>query len=427
MQMGKIALVNQWNNSSNGTTSCSLTMTGCTVGNTLILAYAVRGEGNDPSLSDGWIKMGGGNNVDTSDNLNQRLYFAYKNISSTSDAITLTQTSTGRIYLVCAEFSGIQRIEMRDDLSKIGTSNYTVSGTKSSETDVMLYGITSAYYDSGRNQSVDPSDLTKIQGDSSAERLACWFDGGDGSISHTFKSTSLSEEHCAVLECVQLFDTAPLPPDPPTPPHTDGKLYEIDIAGVKYGESDILSVTVTQPLFERLSVGNACSAELKIRFIPKGIIPRMAEITPYARKSETDDWFKIGTFYTDTRTLTGDMLEITAYDKMLRAEQVWEPDPFQEFPMTMPDVVTELSGLMGVEVDTRTVLNSAYTVGYPAHQYTIRDMLRYVAAAHGGNWIITADGKLLLVPLFGMPTETNYLVSDDGDSITFGGVRITVG
>lgn len=203
--------------------------------------------------------------------------------------------------------------------------------------------------------------------------------------------------------------------------------YKVDIAGVEYGMSDLFSVSITQPLFEKLSVGNACSAELKIQFVPKETVPRMAKIVPYARKTDADDWMRLGEFYTDTRTLNGGMLDITAYDKMLRAEQVWEPDQFQEFPMTMPDVVTELSGLMGIEVDTRTVLNSTYTVGYPVHQYTIRDMLRYVAAAHGGNWIITADGKLLLVPLFGMPTETNYLVSEDGDSITFGGVRITVG
>lgn len=74
--MADITLIQQAENSSNGTTSCSLTLENCTVGNTLILAYVIRGSGNNTTLSDGWKKVGGGN-VDASDgNLYQKLYFA---------------------------------------------------------------------------------------------------------------------------------------------------------------------------------------------------------------------------------------------------------------------------------------------------------------------------------------------------------------
>ena len=59
--MADITLIQQAENSSNETTSCSLTLENCTVGNTLILAYAIRGSGNNPTLSDGWEKIGGGN------------------------------------------------------------------------------------------------------------------------------------------------------------------------------------------------------------------------------------------------------------------------------------------------------------------------------------------------------------------------------
>ena len=59
--MADITLIQQAENSSNETTSCSLTLENCTVGNTLILAYAIRGNGNNPTLSDGWEKIGGGN------------------------------------------------------------------------------------------------------------------------------------------------------------------------------------------------------------------------------------------------------------------------------------------------------------------------------------------------------------------------------
>jgi hypothetical protein len=53
-----------------------------------------------------------------------------------------------------------------------------------------------------------------------------------------------------------------------------------------------------------------------------------------------------------------------------------------------------------------------------------------IAAAHGGNWVITDEGKLRLIPLGSAPAETNNLVTEHGDTITFGegkeGVSILV-
>lgn len=95
--------------------------------------------------------------------------------------------------------------------------------------------------------------------------------------------------------------------------------------------------------------------------------------------------------------------------------------------MIAPDAVKEIAQIMQVQIDPRTRLNPEHTIDYPANDYTLRDELRFIAAAHGGNWIVTGEGKLLLVPLLSAPPETNYLVTEYGDPITFGGVRILVG
>jgi hypothetical protein len=58
--------------------------------------------------------------------------------------------------------------------------------------------------------------------------------------------------------------------------------------------------------------------------------------------------------------------------------------------------------------------------------YTMREMLGYIASAYGGNFIISDDRKLLLVPLGGLRSETYYLVTEGGNPITFGGDRILV-
>ena len=206
--MANITLIQQAENSSNEVTSCSLTLENCTVGNTLILAYVVRGNGNNPTLTDGWEKVGGGNvDADYGDTYH-KLYFAKKKIESTTEAITLTQTTTGRIYIVCGEFSGKFNVVMCDDMANIGSGDYKVTANKGNTDDVILYGVTSSYYSgTGRLQKCEPNDLTKLQGSDTAERLVCWFDNGNGALSHTFTTVTGSGSNLiAIVECVQLAD-----------------------------------------------------------------------------------------------------------------------------------------------------------------------------------------------------------------------------
>lgn len=206
-----------------------------------------------------------------------------------------------------------------------------------------------------------------------------------------------------------------------------GYEYQVDVGGTMYGMEDIQSVRIQQPLFDKLSAGNACAAELSMSFWPTVPIPKMARIVPYVREAGTSLYHQLGVFYVDTRSRRHDLVSLTAYDAMLKAEIVWVPEQSLVFPMTMANAVKEITRLMEIEVDARTVLNASYTVDYPANDYTLRDVLCYIAAAHAGNWVITAAGKLLLIPLFAsLPPETYYLVTEEGDAITFGGVRILV-
>lgn len=205
------------------------------------------------------------------------------------------------------------------------------------------------------------------------------------------------------------------------------KFYKLNISGVDYGMGDIKAAKIVSPMFDKFSAGNTCAAELTAEIWPTNVIPEMAKIIPYVRNSEAEEWRKLGVFYIDERVVyPSGRMTITAYNSMLFAEQEWAPNDDLVFPMSMPDVVTEIARLMGVGVDSRTVLNSAYTIDYPANGYTLREVLGYIAGAHGGNWIITADDELLLVPLFSEPAETNYLITENGSAIVIGGVRLLV-
>lgn len=207
---------------------------------------------------------------------------------------------------------------------------------------------------------------------------------------------------------------------------------KINIAGTDYGEDTIVSLTTTGGLFAdgTLSVGSAVSREINLSlWNVSTTIPKMAKLIPYYRLSngtQTSEWIQKGVYYIDTRSVDSGLLTIHGYDDMLKAEQIWTPDQSLEFPMPMTQAANIIADIMGVEIDARTVLNSAYTVDYPANDYTLRDVLRFIAAAHGGNWIMSDVGELWLVGLNDLPTETNYLCDEDGDWITFGGDRILV-
>lgn len=207
---------------------------------------------------------------------------------------------------------------------------------------------------------------------------------------------------------------------------------KINIAGTDYGEDTIVSLTTTGGLFAdgTLSVGSAVSREINLSlWNVSTTIPKMAKLIPYYRLSngtQTSEWIQKGVYYIDTRSVDSGLLTIHGYDDMLKAEQIWTPDQSLAFPMPMTQAANIIADIMGVEIDARTVLNSAYTVDYPANDYTLRDVLRFIAAAHGGNWIMSDVGELWLVGLNDLPTETNYLCDEDGDWITFGGDRILV-
>lgn len=205
--------------------------------------------------------------------------------------------------------------------------------------------------------------------------------------------------------------------------------YGFDIAGKWYGPEDEVTHKVDTGLFEEFSIGNAATAQITVSFYADNV-PRAATIKRYIRLkngSQVSEWLPKGVFFTNRRSEDEGYWTIEGFDSMRKSERVWEPSQSLVFPMTMPDAVKEFARIMGVEIDPRTQLNPSYTIDYPANEYTIRDELQFIAAAHAGNWIVTDEGKLLLRPLFSIPDETSVLVTEHGEAIILGSVGIYVG
>lgn len=207
----------------------------------------------------------------------------------------------------------------------------------------------------------------------------------------------------------------------------------VNIGGTDVGEDALMSVSVSNQLFNGRtpSVGNAVSGEVTLKLIDTGIqIPRMATIALYVRVTngtDVSEWIPQGVFYLDTRHVTHnsdglDVLTLTGYDSMLKAEQPYPYDT-QEIASTVVKNIATLMGLSLADIDPHVweviPISGGDTIQCSG-EYTAREHLQYIAALYGGNWTITNEGKLNLVRINDIPPETSLLTDESGFTLNFG-------
>lgn len=208
---------------------------------------------------------------------------------------------------------------------------------------------------------------------------------------------------------------------------------KISIAGNEIAESGIVSMSRSRPGFsgEKPSIGGALSSTLNLKIMkPSFTIPRMAEIDVFVRvknKTQTSEWLAQGVYFIDTRKTNESVnavatVEIAAYDAIAKAEADY-PSTDHDWPYLDKSVVAEIASAIGVTVDSRTnqFLTASYMINLPS-EYTMRETLEHIAAAYGGNFVVTSDNKLLFVPLYGFDYEESgyYLADESGNALVFG-------
>lgn len=186
------------------------------------------------------------------------------------------------------------------------------------------------------------------------------------------------------------------------------------------------------------AVGGAVAGEISVQLlgVASSSVARMAELRPQVRlvgdSGDPSEWIAQGVYNVDKRSYnkqTG-VLTLHGYDKMLATEQ-WYTGSVGTGGVTDIDIVNRVCTQVGIELDSETAAfftasGRSYVIAAPT-DYTCRELLQTIAGCYGGNWMMTAVGKLRLVLLDSIPAETNYLVDGVGNAITFGGDRILVG
>lgn len=173
-----------------------------------------------------------------------------------------------------------------------------------------------------------------------------------------------------------------------------------------------------------LSVGNCTSATLNLSILTDDEIKSTSPVVIMGRLTDGNiysEWMEFGTFYINQRDTSFEgLVTIDCYDAMLKANQAYldGSDTSANWPKTMKAVVEEIAYRIGVGIDPRTRINTGadYIVPYPSGK-TMIQVLGDIGACHGGNWIITEENLLRLVPLITAPDETFHVISHDYEKI----------
>ena len=228
------------------------------------------------------------------------------------------------------------------------------------------------------------------------------------------------------------------------------------IAGADHME--ISNPVVSRALMQDgLSVGNAVSATCRFSMRTGATIPKSAEVAVKMRLTDgstASEWLDAGTFYVSHRTrdaVTG-LVTLECYDAMLKAnadasviESVYSArwvaaqaqadpgDPPALYPCAMADMAALIADVLGVELDSRNDLatGSGYVIDAPEAGASVHDILARIAAANGGNWIVTPKNRLRLVPVV-VPLNTPSVNVigvlrgiTDGAAVSITGLRYT--
>ena len=187
-------------------------------------------------------------------------------------------------------------------------------------------------------------------------------------------------------------------------------IYELD---------RLKSITVAFSLTRNsgIDIGNANSAECRMTLLEESANwQRMARFTIQFRISSSNggtksEWLTLGKFYTDERSEDQQgNLSIIGYDAMLKLEQTWSDKIPQSllpasYPITAKAWATMIQSAGLADFEDLTQLNDTVSFVGLNTTSTIRDVLKSIAAVHAGNWMMTTEVALTLIPFENVDPE----------------------
>lgn len=170
---------------------------------------------------------------------------------------------------------------------------------------------------------------------------------------------------------------------------------KVIINGVEHGSNEVVEWDIMETITESESytIGNAIPTKFELKLYTQSIFPTNAEMKPYIRLIDTE-WMPLGVFYVDSRKESeGGIWEFVCYDKLMQANQPWETELY--LPASMFQVVEEICDALEIQLAPDTSL--MFEVPLVTHEFTMRQVLGYIAGCQGANAKINRNGELAFI------------------------------
>lgn len=170
---------------------------------------------------------------------------------------------------------------------------------------------------------------------------------------------------------------------------------KVIINGVEHGSNEVVEWNIVETITESESytIGNAIPTKFELKLYTQSIFPPNAEMKPYIRLIDTE-WIPLGVFYVDSRKESeGGIWEFVCYDKLMQANQPWETELY--LPASMFQVVEEICDVLEIQLAPDTSL--MFEVPLVTHEFTMRQVLGYIAGCQGANAKINRNGELAFI------------------------------
>jgi hypothetical protein len=173
---------------------------------------------------------------------------------------------------------------------------------------------------------------------------------------------------------------------------------------------------------DQFEIGNAISGELSISIIPKiDDIPKMTKVELFL-SDDGGEWTPQGTYYVHNFRLSSNKSEIQleCYDILSELDKVFKIDSNSpQYPLSAQQILDSLN----IPLDSRNQIEP-YFYTYDDER-TTREVLQDIALSHAGNFTVTDEEKLYLVPaynnlrVFDVGTDVeDYAINKEWNEIT---------
>lgn len=192
---------------------------------------------------------------------------------------------------------------------------------------------------------------------------------------------------------------------------------KVDIEGVEYGPDEVVDFSIEGRLStgDEFTLGTANSARLTLQLRTVSEIPPNAKIIPYVAMSSAGlawkdahipwnqanfswdgsggtGWLPLGVFYVDNRKKQNKVWTFECYDGLVFADIAYISQ--LTYPTTMQAVWDEICDRAGFEYDDSVQIDPSLTLNAGPAGYTCREVLGYIAGAHGASVVMSRDGKV---------------------------------